>query len=69
MATDMTEAGQISELKKELQQQQEQINLLKTSSSGFMKKVERVLIYGLILLCAFPSVLLWMIYLGNRFNL
>ena len=65
----MTEAEEIAELKKQLQQQQEQLNALKASSSGFMKKVERVLIYGLILLCAFPSVLLWMIYLGNRFNL
>ena len=34
-----------------------------------MKTWERVLIYSLILLCGFPSILVWMIYLGNRFNL
>ena len=62
----MTEAEQISELKKELQQQQEQINALKASR---INSWERVLIYGLIFLCAFPSTLVWMIYLGNRFDL
>ena len=44
----MTEAEQIAELKKELQQQQEQINALKASR---INSWQRVLIYGLILIC------------------
>tara|TARA_Y100000588_G_scaffold270824_1_gene286400 strand:- start:285 stop:512 length:228 start_codon:yes stop_codon:yes gene_type:complete len=53
-----TEAGQISELKEELQKQQEQINALNLRKG--LKTWERVLIYGLILFCVLPSAAIWL---------
>ena len=59
----MTEAEQIAELKKELQQQQEQINLLKASSSGSMKNWERILFYISLVMYGIPCAVLWYLML------
>ena len=65
----MTEAEQIAELKKELQQQQEQINLLKASSSGFMKNWERILIYTLFVIVGIPTTILLLFWLTDLLQL